>query len=70
MRAKWKVLAALLAVIIVGIYYYISLPAINIHSSDTWFFIFVILIIGGLACMGRRKMRSLREAKEDRKSVV
>ena len=35
MRAKWKVLAAFLAVIVVGIYYYISLPAINIHSSDT-----------------------------------
>ncbi len=66
MRAKWKVLAAFLAVIVVGIYYYISLPAINIHSSDTWFFIFVILIIGALACMGRRKMCSLREAKENK----
>ena len=48
MKSKWKLLAVAAAVAVVGIYYYISLPAINIHSSDTWFFIFVVLIAAAL----------------------
>lgn len=66
MKLKWKVLAVFAAVIVIGIYYYISLPAINIHSSETWFFIFVVLIIAALVCMGRRKMHSFHEAKENK----
>lgn len=66
MKTKFKVLAALAAVLAMGIYYYISLPAINIHSSDTWCFIFIILIAAVVIYMGRRRMRSLREAKENK----
>ena len=66
MKSKIKILAVLMAVIIVGIYYYISLPAINIHSSETWFFIFIILIVAAVMYMGRKRMQSLREAKENK----
>ena len=66
MKSKWKMLAVLAAVIVVGGYYYVALPAINIHSSDTWFFIFVILIVAAFIYMGRRKMRSFHEARENK----
>ena len=66
MKSKIKILAVIMAVIIVGIYYYISLPAINIHSSETWFFIFIILIVAAVMYMGRKRMQSLREAKENK----
>lgn len=66
MKPKYKIAAALVAVIIVGIYYYISLPAINIHSSDTWFFVFIILIVAAVMHMSRKRMNSLREAKENK----
>lgn len=56
MKAKLKVLAVITAVLAVGIYYYVSLPAINIHSSDTWFFIFVILIVIAVVYMGRKRL--------------
>lgn len=56
MKMKLKVLAAVAAAIFVGIYYYVALPAINIHSSDTWFFIFVILVIILLVYMGRKRL--------------
>lgn len=56
MKAKLKVLAVITAVLAVGIYYYVSLPAINIHSSDTWFFIFVILIVIAAAYMWRKRL--------------
>ncbi len=48
MKAKGKILITLLAVLAAGIYYYVTIPAINIHSSDTWFvmiFLFVILAV-------------------------
>lgn len=56
MKMKLKVLAAVVAAIFVGIYYYVALPAINIHSSDTWFFMFVILVIILLVYMGRKRL--------------
>lgn len=65
MKKKLKVFAVLAAVIIVGIYYYVALPAINIHSSDTWFFIFVILVAIAVAYAGRKRI-TIREAKENK----
>ena len=38
-------LIALLVVIAVAIFYYVSLPAINIHATETWKFIFLILAV-------------------------
>lgn len=65
MKKKLKVFAVLAAVIVIGIYYYVALPAINIHSSDTWFFIFVIFAAAA-AIYARRRRITIREAKEDR----
>lgn len=36
MKIKTKGLIALIVVIVVAIYYYVTIPAINIHSTDTW----------------------------------
>lgn len=56
MKKKLKILAVLLAVVFVGVYYYVALPAINIHSSDTWFFMFVILVVILLIYLGRKRL--------------
>lgn len=56
MKAKYKVFAVIAAVIVVGIYYYVTLPAINIHSSDTWFFLFIILIAIMASYMWRKRL--------------
>ena len=45
MKKKGKIIAVLLAVLLAGIYYYVALPAINIHSSDIWFFVIVLLVV-------------------------
>ena len=45
-RSKFAIVVILLA--IAAIYYYVSIPAVNIHSAQTWFFVmtlFVVLII-------------------------
>ena len=36
MKTKTKGLIALIVVIVAAIYYYVTIPAINIHSTDTW----------------------------------
>jgi len=46
---KMKLLAILGALLLVGLYYYITLPAINLHSPDLW--IFVIVLIAAAACL-------------------
>ena len=44
MKKIWKVLLVLAAIIAAGVYYYVTIPAINIHASGFWFF-----LIGALA---------------------
>ncbi len=44
MRKKWKLLVGAAAVLAAGVYYYVTLPAVNIHSAGFWFF-----LIGALA---------------------
>lgn len=44
MKKKSKLLIALLVIVFVGIYYYVTLPAINLHSTDTWFFLIALVV--------------------------
>ena len=43
-----KVLIGILAIIAIGIYYYVTLPAINIHSAGFWYF-FLGIVIAAIA---------------------
>ena len=58
---------AAIVVIMAGIYYYAAIPAINIHSSETWFFIMIFLVILAVLYLGRKKMNRY-EIKESSKS--
>lgn len=52
---KIKALVALLALLVLGIYYYVTLPAINIHSSGFWFSIIIILVVIALGYIVRKR---------------
>lgn len=56
MSLKAKALILLLVIVAVGAYYYAALPAINIHSTELWIWIFVLLIAGAVLYMSRKKM--------------
>ena len=48
MKKKTKGLVVLIALLIAGGYYYVTIPAINIHSTETWgamLFLIVILLL-------------------------
>jgi len=42
---KVKVIGTLLVLFLAAIYYYISLPAINIHAAGFWFFIMIMIAL-------------------------
>lgn len=57
MKKTTKVILAVLALLIVGsIYYYVSLPAINIHASGFWTFLILLLVfLLAIYILGRMK---------------
>ena len=65
MKGKTKMMIAAVVVIMAGIYYYAAIPAINIHSSETWFFIMIFLVILAVLYLGRKKMNRY-EIKENK----
>ncbi len=62
MKVRNRILIAVAAVVLVAVYYYVTIPAINIHSSETWFYvIFIVLIIGIIYVVRSRIQISLSE---------
>ncbi len=45
MKRKYKWLAVIVAILAGGIYYYVKLPALNIHSQGFWGFLFVVCLL-------------------------
>lgn len=56
MKMKTKLLLVLLALVAASVYYYVTIPAINIHSSGFWMFIISLVVI--LTVLG--SMKSIR----------
>ena len=55
-KNKLKILGVLALIIVAGIYYYVSLPAINLHSSDLWMFLIVLVVIVGAFYVSRKHL--------------
>ena len=55
MKKKGKLAIALMVIIVAGIYYYVALPAFNIHASETWFFVMALAVIGLVYYTMRKK---------------
>lgn len=72
MRRSNKIIIAVILAVLAGLYYYITLPAINIHSSDTWFFIAAVVIAVLVYYIVRKRMRpaEIRESKTARGLVT
>lgn len=56
MKGKRKLLIAIVVILAAGLYYYVALPAFNIHSSDTWFFIIFLLVAAAVIYAVRKKI--------------
>ena len=65
-----KLLVAFILLVLVGIYYYVALPAINIHSVGFWGFIIALLVLLLVEYAVVRKKRTITELKTDKKFKV
>ena len=62
---KVTVIGLLVALILAGLYYYVTLPAINIHATGFWFFIMIVLVIIAVLYILRKRygMYEIKESK-------
>ena len=56
MKKSRKLIVAIIIILAAGLYYYVSLPAINIHSTDVWFFILFLLAAVAVLYAVRKKL--------------
>ncbi len=65
MNFKKKLLIVAALIVAAGAYYYAALPAINVHSSETWFFAIFLLVAIAAAYAVRRKLgrKELKQSK-------
>ncbi len=63
---KKNVLISIGVLIIAALYYYISLPAINIHATGLWMFFIILIIIGLAGYMVKKRIlpQDIRYSKE------
>ncbi len=66
MRLRNKILLAVAAVVLLGVYYYVTIPAINIHSTDTWFYIILIVVVIAAVYIWRKKFDGLDEMRHSK----
>lgn len=55
-KLKTKVILAVIFIFLLGIYYYVALPAINIHATEFWVFLIVLIILAALAVVKKKDL--------------
>lgn len=65
-RFRMKFILGVLLLLIAGIYYYVTLPAINIHSVGFWAFLFIAVLFL-LGIIGIRSVRTVEDIKSSKR---
>ena len=65
MKAKSKIIGVITLLLIAGLYYYLALPAINIHSTDVWVFVLFLVAAVGIIYVFKKRIgrNEIRESK-------
>lgn len=65
---KWlpKVILPLIVLIIAAVYYYVTLPAINIHASGFWMFVIGLVVVVLAIYAMRKRMQTVQELKKSK----
>ena len=65
-KGKARVFLTFLVILIAGIYYYVTIPAINIHASSFWTFILSVIVLLLAAYGIKMRFTSFQEAKRSK----
>lgn len=63
---KKKLAAGLLVIVLAFLYYYVTLPAINIHESGFWFFLAAVVVVMLLLYAIKKRIRSMYDLKSNK----
>lgn len=63
---KKKLAAGLLVIVLAFLYYYVTLPAINIHESGFWFFLAALVVVMLIIYAIKKRIRSMYELKSNK----
>ena len=63
---KKKLAAGLLVIVLAFLYYYVTLPAINIHESGFWFFLAALVVVMLVLYAIKKRIRSMYELKSNK----
>lgn len=63
---KKKTIVGLVVLLVLCVYYYLTLPVFNIHSESLWFAAGVLILAGLFIAGWKKRIRSKNEIKEDR----
>ena len=63
-KTKMKVLTVIGLILLAGIYYYVKLPAINIHAAGFWTFLLVVIAALAVIYIGKKKLFRKEEIKQ------
>ena len=55
-KLKTKVILAAVLIILLGIYYYVSLPAINIHATEFWIFLIILIVLAAAFFVKKKEL--------------
>ena len=55
-KFKMKVTAVIGVILLIGIYYYVTLPAINIHASEFWMYLVVLVILAAVVFIRKKNL--------------
>ncbi len=69
-RGKIKLLLVLVILLALGLYYYVTLPAINIHSSGLWMVLLALLLLALVFSVGRKiKVQTIGDFRDLRSEI-
>ncbi len=63
-KGKGKFLAAVVLILVAAVYYYVAIPAINIHSTGFWTFLIALLVLI-LVIYAMRRVRSVQRGQRE-----
>lgn len=55
-KGKMKFVAVVGILILAAIYYYLALPAVNIHATELWMFLIVLIILGAVLFIRKKRL--------------
>ena len=55
-KFKMKVTAVIGVILLIGIYYYVTLPAINIHASEFWMYLVVLVFLAAVVFIRKKNL--------------